>query len=358
MIFSIVLFFISIDLMGAGFIKMGTGITDYIIFATSNPLVALFIGLLATAILQSSSTSTALIVAMVASEAISFSNAVPMVMGANVGTTITSTIVSLGYMNNKKRFRKAISIGTVHDFFNILVVIIIFPLEYWFGVLSGASKFVINLFDIENSTTLSDAPKELSLYAETKQMLVEFLNYPAIIIILALALLFIALKVISNTLSKRVIGQKKEKLKNYVFNKPLKSFGWGALVTASVQSSSLTTSLMVPFGVNGKIALKKVTPFIFGANVGTTITALMAASFRSEAAVNIALVHLLFNLFGVMIFLPWKTMRRIPESMAKSLGNLTKKFRLAGLLYIFIVFFLIPFTLIFLNRQSVVKETL
>lgn len=337
---------------------MGSGITDYILFATSDPLVALFIGLLVTAILQSSSTSTALIVAMVASEAISFTNAVPMVMGANIGTTITSTIVSLGYINNKKRFKKAISIGTVHDFFNILAVIIIFPLEYFLGVLSGSTKFVLDLFDIENGQTISEAPVQLSLYAEAKQILISFLNYPAITIILALALLFIALKIISNTLSKRVMGQKKEKLKNYVFDKPLKSFGWGALVTASVQSSSLTTSLMVPFGVNGKIALKKVTPFIFGANVGTTITALMAATFRSEAAVNIALVHLFFNLFGILIFLPWKTMRRIPESLAKSLGNLTRKFRLAGLLYIFLVFFLIPFTLIFLNRQSVIKGQL
>jgi Na+/phosphate symporter len=63
-----------------------------------------------------------------------------MIMGANIGTTITSTIVSLGHIIDKKAFRKAFSVAILHDFFNILVTLILFPLEYYFGLLSSLAQ--------------------------------------------------------------------------------------------------------------------------------------------------------------------------------------------------------------------------
>ena len=118
---SILLFMLSIQLMGTAFKAWGTGTAQSILEVTSNPFIGLFIGLLVTAILQSSSTTTSLAVAAVASGSVSLQHAVPIVMGANVGTTITSTIVSLGYITKTNEFRKAISAGTSHDFFNVIV---------------------------------------------------------------------------------------------------------------------------------------------------------------------------------------------------------------------------------------------
>lgn len=91
---------------------IGKSAAETIIQATSNPFTALFIGLLITAMIQSSSTTTALVVALVASGSITLESGIPIMMGANVGTTITSTIVSLGFINKKKEFRRAAAAGT------------------------------------------------------------------------------------------------------------------------------------------------------------------------------------------------------------------------------------------------------
>ena len=140
------LFLLAIELLGASVYMLGRETAQSVLLATSNPFTSLFIGLLATALLQSSSTVTAMTVAFVASGYLSFSNAVPVVMGANVGTTLTSTLVSLGFAANRNEFRKAISAGTIHDFFNIILVIIIFPLEYYYGTLSYWATKLTGLF--------------------------------------------------------------------------------------------------------------------------------------------------------------------------------------------------------------------
>ncbi|MDX1628323.1 MAG: Na/Pi symporter, partial [Fulvivirga sp.] len=97
----IFIFLFAIELMGEAFNHLSKNVAQSILFATSNPFVGLFIGLLITALIQSSSTSTSMIVAVVASGSITLADAVPMIMGANIGTTLTSTIVSLGFMNKK-----------------------------------------------------------------------------------------------------------------------------------------------------------------------------------------------------------------------------------------------------------------
>ena len=140
------LFLFALDLMTSSLQHMGKNVAETILQATSNPFTALFIGLLITAMLQSSSTTTSLVVALVASGSLTLQSATPIIMGANVGTTITSTIVSLGFINKKKEFRRAVAAGTYHDFFNILTVVILFPLEYYYGFLSSLAGWISNLF--------------------------------------------------------------------------------------------------------------------------------------------------------------------------------------------------------------------
>jgi solute carrier family 34 (sodium-dependent phosphate cotransporter) len=123
----LLLFIFSIDMLTVSMTKLNSDLANEIFKATNSPFVGLFVGLLITALVQSSSTVTAMIVAVVASNAISLQQAVPMVMGANIGTTITSTLVAFSYIMKKNEFKKALSAGVLHDVFNILTVLILFP---------------------------------------------------------------------------------------------------------------------------------------------------------------------------------------------------------------------------------------
>lgn len=122
---------------------------------------------------------------------------------------------------------------------------------------------------------------------------------------------------------------------------------WGVGITAGVQSSSVTASLTVPIVAAKRATLEKVFPFLIGANVGTTVTALIAAITQSQTAMAIALVHVLFNFFGVLILFPIPQIGRIPIWLAENLGKLSAKHRAIGIAYVLVMFFLIPFAIIF-----------
>ena len=348
---AIALFLFAIDLVSASVTMLGQETAQSILLATSNPFIGLFIGLLATALIQSSSTVTAMTVAVVASGYLSLSNAIPVVMGANVGTTLTSTLVSLGFITNRNEFRKAISAGTIHDFFNIIVVLIIFPLEYYYGALSYCATQLTGLFSGVGVSDVFNKNIDYS-YSRVTDWLLGVLPQNIIALIIALVLLFFSIKMLSKIIYTRLIGASKDRLKKYVFNNPYKSFGWGTLVTAGVQSSSITTSLIVPLVASGRVTLTNSFPFIMGANIGTTITALLAAFNKSDAAISLAFVHVLFNLIGVLIFLPFPVIRRIPVTIAYRFGALTLDSRIIGFSYILLSFFLLPFTLIYISRDS------
>ena len=116
----------------------------------------------------------------------------------------------------------------------------------------------------------------------------------------------------------------------------------GAIITALVQSSSITTSLLVPIFGAGVLALEAGFPIMIGANIGTTITALMAAAVYGPEALTIAVVHLLFNLSGTAIFFPIKPLRRIPIMLAEGLANMAVRNRMWVVAYILGVFVMLP----------------
>jgi sodium-dependent phosphate cotransporter len=110
-------FLLSVALMEAGFKEFGGRFSERLLSVTANPFIGLMIGLLATSIVQSSSCTTSIMVGMVASGTLTVANDIPMVMGANIGTTVTNTIVSLGHVARRGEFRRAFAAATVHDFF-------------------------------------------------------------------------------------------------------------------------------------------------------------------------------------------------------------------------------------------------
>lgn len=348
------IFFLAIDLMISSLQHLGGSAVEIIILATSNPFTGLFIGLLITAIIQSSSATTAMVVALVASGSMTLEGAVPIIMGANIGTTITSTIVSLGFITRKKEFRRAVAAGTYHDFFNILTVLILFPLEYYYGFLSNVSGYIANHFFDQpvRSTGMSFFGSSLI------QRFVEAIDNGFVLILLSFGLLFGSIlffrKVLTDILGLRIQGR----LQEFFFRSPIKSFGWGLGITALIRSSTITTSLVVPLVAKRVVKLSQAVPFIMGANIGTTITAFIAAMSNSNIAISIAIAHFLFNLIGVLIFtfVPW--VNKVPNKLAKGLGRLTIRFRLAGFVYILLTFFFIPFSLIYLNKNAVTVREL
>lgn len=342
-------FLVSLKLMSSGFKLMGKDMASQIITLTSNPFVGLFVGLLATALIQSSSTTTAMIVAIVASGSLTLNNALPMIMGANVGTSVTSTIVALGHLSNKSEFKKAIGAATVHDFFNLIVVLVIFPLELMTGFLSSTGEAIAGIFYSESATESTKMFSILGVTVKpTAKMIIGLLGKnPYLVLVVAAIVLFFSLRAFTTILKKVLVGNSQKRLEKYVFGKPIASLVWGALITAGVQSSSVTTSLTVPLVASDKITLRKAFPFLMGANIGTTVTALMAALSQNEAALAIAFCHFFFNLFGVLFLFPIPAFRSIPIWCAETLGRVSEKNRIVGFGYVLVVFFLIPFSLIY-----------
>ena len=116
------LFLVGINGLSSGIKLLGGGFAKEVMSTTSNPFIALFIGILATTLFQSSSTTTSLIVAMVGGGTLTLAGSIPMVMGANIGTTVTNTIVSIGHLQRGNEFKRAFQAATVHDFFNVIAV--------------------------------------------------------------------------------------------------------------------------------------------------------------------------------------------------------------------------------------------
>jgi len=352
----IILFLFALDLMVSSLQHLGKNAAESVIMATSNPFTGLFIGLLVTAMVQSSSATTSLTVALVASGAITLESAVPIIMGANVGTTITSIIVSLGFINKRKEFRRAVAAGVYHHFFNVLTVIILFPLEYYYGFLSSLSQkiasyiFKPSLAPVENKIS-----HFWSGFSPVIDFLVELIGNGFILTVLSFVLLFVSIILFRKLISNLLLVNSTERFSRFFFKNQFKSFMWGLGITAAIRSSTITTSLVVPIVAKKIVPLRKAAPFIMGANVGTTITAFIAVTLNSNttSAVSIAIAHFLFNFIGVLIFFPVPVLRKVPIKLSNALGRLTLQYRLVGLVYILMIFFFIPFSLIYLNQDSI-----
>lgn len=352
----LLLFFVSLELMGSSFKLMGQGVAERLIATTANPFVALFVGLLATSIVQSSSTVTSMIVAIVAAGGLTVSGAIPLVLGANIGTSVTNTIVSLGHITRRDEFRRAMAGATVHDFFNLLAVAILFPLELSFGIISRISvSLASGLQGIGGADLLS--PLKLITEPAASAVVALLDERGALVLIAGVAILFVALRQLVIVLRRIVLGRSEQVLHKYIFGRAPVALASGMIITALVQSSSITTSVTVPLVAAGIVTVAQIFPFVLGANIGTTVTALLAAlvlaSDGGEAglfALQVAFAHLTFNVLGVLIFLPIPFMRNVPIRLAERLGGLAARNRAYAFAYIAIVFFVIPVLIVVLTR--------
>ncbi|MBC8215724.1 MAG: Na/Pi symporter [Candidatus Marinimicrobia bacterium] len=360
-LFILYTFLVSIGMIGSAFKGLGKGFAETLINSSAGPLIGLFIGILATSLIQSSSTTTSLVVGMVAAGTfgddprIAVAAAVPYIMGANIGTSITNTIVSLGHIINKQEFRRAFSASIVHDFFNVIAVIILFPLQLYTGFISKTANWLTGFFIGTETITFHSPVKTITKPAVHfisdlfKQQ--EIIDAYWLLLIAALILLFLSLKYLTVMIRSLVISKLETFFDSHIFKTWIRAMLFGALITVLVQSSSITTSLVVPLAGAGILNLRQIFPYTLGANIGTTVTALLASLVAgTHAPLAVAFSHLLFNIFGILLIWPIPKIRHTPARLAEWFAELAIRNRIFPILYIIIVFFLIPLFLIFIVR--------
>eukprot|EP01135_Chromosphaera_perkinsii_P003462 Nk52_evm31s243 gene=Nk52_evmTU31s243 len=389
------LFIISLDLLGSAFKILG-GPTAGRAFRESdildNPIAGLALGILTTVLVQSSSTSTSIVVSMTASNIITIDQSVPIIMGANIGTSVTNTIVAVSHIADKDEFRRAFSGATVHDMFNMLSVCVILPINLASKYLQRWAEAVVdtmNFGDKEEKVKIlkkltepltklivrvnkklitkiaeEDDPVKLD-ELESQSMLKDeccYLFYDtgmsdaavgSILLIVSLIMLCGTLIGLVKLLTKVFQGRAGRILHKAVNLKFRKGWDWlsgyililvGAGITICVQSSSVMTSVLTPLVGIGMLQLEKMYPLTLGANIGTTVTAILAALATSnvETAMTVAFVHLFFNVSGIILWYPIPFMRHVPIRGAQFLGDFTADHRWFPIVYIVIVFLCIP----------------
>ena len=339
-LFLLYVFFFAIELMSSAFKMAGRGFAEQLIETASDPVAGLILGFLATSIIQSSSTTTTIVVGLVASNALTIPLAIPIIMGANIGTTTTNTIVSMGHVTRAAEFERAFAASTVHDFFNVLAALTILPIEIWFGPVERMARFGEQVFEGAGGMRLANPLK--NMVAPPAELVAGAVPHEIPLVVIALACLFFALSQIMRLMRRSVLDKLERLFSRVLFRNDLTSFGLGLTATAAVQSSSTSTSLVVPLAGTGVLSLRQIYPYTLGANIGTTITAILASlATGSQAAVTVALAHLSFNLMGILIFYPLKA---IPIWLAQQAGRIAARSRTnsAMVIAVYILLHILP----------------
>lgn len=347
----------AVNLMGTAFKLLGKQWMEVIVTTTTNPLVALLVGVLATTVVQSSSVTTSMVVGLVSAGVMSIHNAVPVIMGANIGTTVTNTVVSMGHIGRKDEFRRAFAGATVHDFFNLIAVSLFLPLELATGFLQRAATFLSGYFYGAQALTYK-SPFKAALKPFANFLKHFFMDGFGLseeaagiaILASALILIFVCLFLIVKIMRSLMLSKIERTMQKFLEMSGIMTITIGAILTVLVQSSSITTSLFVPLVGAGLISVANVFPLTLGANIGTTVTAMLAALAGNQAGLTIAFVHLLFNLLGTFLIYPVKSIRLIPVRMAEWVSGKVVNHRKLAVLYVLIIFYVIPLAVIIIDR--------
>lgn len=348
------LFLVGVKSLESGIAAFGADTAERLFDLVSSPIAALSAGILATVLVQSSSVSTATIVGLVGSGALGLGAAVPMIMGANIGTTVTNTLASLGHIRQGQEFRRAFAGATIHDFFNLITVALLLPIELATGFLSKTAIYLTDVFTDSDISVGAAPPKSpikavVSAPVDLVTDFIESLTSLTVVrgialLVFGLALIFFALASITRNMRLLMAGRIEASL-NAVLSKGagVGAMVVGMLITISVQSSSITTSVLIPLVAAGILTLENAYPVTLGANVGTTITALLAslAADRPEA-LTVAITHTLFNLTGILLLYPVPAVRKIPLILARRLADVAQAHKQIVFGYVLAAFIVLP----------------
>ncbi len=350
----------AVGVIGSGFsIATGDQAETLFEFAT-NPIIGLMIGVVATALTQSSSTTTSVTVGLVAG-GLPLAVAIPIIMGANIGTTLTNTLVSLGMVKDKDAFRRGFAAATVHDFFNLIAVAIFLTLEMAFGILERLSTSLASVTSGTDGgivasvfggigTVVKGVTKPLAEGIESGLSWIPGMWQGIVMILVAVGLILMVINFIGRLLKVLMVGRAKQVLHAAIGRSPITGIASGTAVTVMVQSSSTSTALAVPLAGSGAFTLKQIYPYTLGTNIGTTVTALISAFAFTGPEATIALtaayVHLLFNVLAVVVIYGLPFLREVPPRGATWLAGLAAEKKIYAAVWVLGVFVAVPLALI------------
>ncbi|CAL8126766.1 unnamed protein product [Orchesella dallaii] len=388
------LFICSLDLLSVGFRIVG-GHRPQKLFEQEilqNPIVGLMCGIMVTVIVQSSSTTSSAVVGMVAGNLIEVKQAIPIIIGANVGTSFTNTMIAMLQVDHRNRFRRAFAAATIHDMFNWCTTLVLLPLESLTGYLYHLSDFIVRELghdEWRNSTkevrilkALTDPLSKkivkinktvVELWSHPNSTVREIANQKSMIIkkntlfasvswddttigILVVVgsfltlffCLIILVKILNSILKGKIAVWLRTTANAEIPSCPGMTdyvmILLGSVLTFLIQSSSAFTSTLPPLVAMRIVSIERAYSLTLGSNIGTTTTGIIAALAQTSnffESLQIALCHFLFNVTGVILFFPIPC-TRFPIRMAKALGNTTAEYRWFAIVYIVTFFFLIP----------------
>ena len=260
MIGGLALFLYGMNVMGDGLAKLAGGKLERILEKlTANPIMGVFLGFVVTAVIQSSSATTVMVVGFVNSGIMRLSQAISIIMGANIGTTATAWILSLAGLEGGNFFMNMLKPTSFSPILAIIgVAMIMFSKKAkkqdLGTILIGFAILMIGM-DI-----MTGAIKPLAEVTWFKELLVKFSN-------------------------------------------PILGLLAGAVLTAVIQSSSASVGILQAMSMNGLITFGTAFPIIMGQNIGTCVTAMISSIGASKNGKRTAFVHLYFNLIGTVIFM-------------------------------------------------------
>lgn len=354
----------AVSIISRGFRALGVEQAESLFGFAANPLVGLAVGILATVLIQSSTTTTAITVAAVGSGALSVGDAVPLIMGSNLGTTVTCTFVALGFVGDRAQFRRALSASTIHDFFNLIAVTILFPIEVLFHPIERLSAALTSALygsslptPSENSIVRIATRPVVNAATELSTWIASGGAAATLMILIGVALIFLSVRQLGRHLKALMVGRARAVLLSAVGGSPALAMASGAGVTVVTQSSTVTNSVLVPFAGVGTITPKQVYPVTLGANLGTTLTALLAAFAvngpLARYGLQAAFVHVLFNVVAILIIFVIPLLRPLPLWLATRLAELASERRWVLGLYLGVVFVVLPVVVVGLGVVGV-----
>ena len=403
------LFIISLGIMGDAFKILGgrssgKAFRDSALLA--NPVAGLAIGILATVLMQSSSTTTSIVISMAAADLVTIKNAAYLIMGANIGTSVTNTLVSIAHLNSAAEYRRAFTGAVFHDMFNWLTVGMFLPLEASSGflvelataavdslgisddsekrgkvefikkitkpatgrIVSTDKKLIEKIAAAETSEEVSKLEKKTIIKQSSGHVLRDTAitdNEAGVLLLFAsltmlATCLLLLVKLLQSVLKGRVAVWTRYLL-NIEFKNPiLRSCGgfdnyilllFGTGCTILVQSSSVFTSTLTPLVGIGLIHIEKAVALTHGANIGTTVTGVLSALSGSNVhkGMRVALEHVFFNCLGTVVWFVIWPLRPVPLNMAKFLGGTAANLRWFPIAYILAGFVGFPLLIIALS---------
>ncbi|MGW4802660.1 thymidylate synthase [Kitasatospora sp. NPDC004272] len=343
----------AVGIISSGFAGLGGDAAHTLFAFAANPWVGLSVGVLGTVLIQSSTTTTAIAVTAVGSGALPIRGAVPIILGANVGTTVTTSLVALTFLGNRAEFRRALGASTVHDFYNWLALLLFFPVELlWHPLERLSGRLTDALYGTDwlpnpahfNVVRAATRPVEQAVVRASAHL--DDTLGPLAVIGIGAVLILVAVRYLGRLLKLLMVGRARDALVAAVGRNRYLAMASGMGVTVVTQSSTITTSVLVPFAGAGVLTPAQVYPVVVGSNLGTTFTVVFAAfaGVGADARIGLqaAFVHLLYNLFAILAIYVVPLLRPVPLWCAENLARVASAHRWVLALYLGTVFVALP----------------